>query len=42
MMTNHVNVGHAPFFNCDGSNFDYWMTCMRIHLKAMGELFGRW
>jgi hypothetical protein len=42
MMTNHVNVGHAPFFNCYGSNFDYWMTCMRIHLKAMGELFGRW
>jgi hypothetical protein len=23
-------------FDGDGSNFDYWKTCMRIHLKAMG------
>jgi hypothetical protein len=38
MMTNHVNVGHAPFFDGDGSNFDYWKTCMRIHLKAMGGI----
>jgi hypothetical protein len=38
MVTNHVNVGHAPFFNGDGSNFDYWKTCMRIHLKAMGGI----
>jgi hypothetical protein len=36
MVTSHVNVGHAPFFDGDGSNFDYWKTCMRIHLKAMG------
>jgi hypothetical protein len=35
MTTSHVNVGHAPFFDGDGSNFDYWKTCMRIHLKAM-------
>jgi hypothetical protein len=33
MVTNHVNVCHAPFF--DGSNFDYWKTCMRIHLKVV-------
>jgi hypothetical protein len=36
MATSHVNVGHAQFFDGDGSNFDYWKTCMRIHLKAMG------
>jgi hypothetical protein len=36
MATCHVNVGHAPFFDGDKSNFDYWKTCMRIHLKAMG------
>jgi hypothetical protein len=36
MVTSHVNVGHAPFFDGDGSNLDYWKTCMRIHLKAMG------
>jgi hypothetical protein len=35
MVTNHVNVGHASFFDGDGSNFDYLKTCMRIHLKAM-------
>jgi hypothetical protein len=35
-VTSHVNIGHAPFFDGDGSNFDYWKTCMRIHLKAMG------
>jgi hypothetical protein len=35
MTTNHVNVGHAPFFDGDGSNFDYWKTCIRIHLKTM-------
>jgi hypothetical protein len=35
MTTSHVNVGHALFFDGDGSNFDYWKTCMRIHLKAM-------
>jgi hypothetical protein len=35
MVTSHVNVGHALFFDGDGSNFDYWKTCMRIHLKAM-------
>jgi hypothetical protein len=34
-MTNHVNVGHAPFFYDDESNFDYWKICMRIHRKAM-------
>jgi hypothetical protein len=34
MRTNHVNVSHPSFF--DGSNYDYWKTCMRIHLKAMG------
>jgi hypothetical protein len=33
-MTNNINVGHAPFF--DGSNYDYWKTCMMIHLKAIG------
>jgi hypothetical protein len=38
MVTNHVNVGHAPYFDGDGSNFDYWKTCMRIHLKAMGGM----
>jgi hypothetical protein len=38
MVTNHVNVGHAPFFDGDGSNFDYWKTYMRIHLKAMGGI----
>jgi hypothetical protein len=37
-VTNHVNVGHAPFFNGDGSIFDYWKTCIRIHLKAMGGI----
>jgi heptaprenylglyceryl phosphate synthase len=36
MVTNHVNVSHPSFF--DGSNLDYWKTCMRIHLKAMGEI----
>jgi hypothetical protein len=36
MATSYVNVGHAPFFGGDGPNFDYWKTCMRIHLKAMG------
>jgi hypothetical protein len=36
MVTSHVNIGHAPFFDGGGSNFDYWKTCMRIHLKAMG------
>jgi hypothetical protein len=36
MATSHVNVGHAPSFHGDGSNFDYWKTCMRIILKAMG------
>jgi hypothetical protein len=36
MTTSHVNVCHALFFDGDGSNFDYWKTCMRIHLKAMG------
>jgi hypothetical protein len=36
MATSHVNVGHAPFFDCDGSNFNYWKTCLWIHLKAMG------
>jgi hypothetical protein len=38
MATNHVNAGHASYFNGDGSNFDYWKTCMRIHLKAMGGI----
>jgi hypothetical protein len=38
MATNHVNVGHAPYFDGDGSYFDYWKTCMRIHLKAMGGI----
>jgi hypothetical protein len=38
MATNHINVGHAPYFNGDGSNFDYWKTCMRIHLKSMGGI----
>jgi hypothetical protein len=38
MGTNHVNVGHASYFDGDGLNFDYWKTCMRIHLKAMGLL----
>jgi hypothetical protein len=36
MATSHVNVGHVPFFYGDGSIFDYWKTCMRIHLTAMG------
>jgi hypothetical protein len=35
MVTSHVNVGHAPSFDGDGSNFDYWKTCMRIHIKTM-------
>jgi hypothetical protein len=35
MATSHVNVGHAPSFDGDGSNFDYWKTCMRIHIKTM-------
>jgi hypothetical protein len=38
MTTNHVNVDHAPFFDGDVSNFDYWKTCMRIHLKAIGGI----
>jgi hypothetical protein len=38
MVISHVNVGHAPFFDGDLSNFDYWKTCMRIHLKAMGGI----
>jgi hypothetical protein len=38
MVTNHINVGHALYFDGDGSNFDYWKTCMRIHLKPMGGL----
>jgi hypothetical protein len=38
MTTNHINVGHAPYFDGDGSNFNYWKTCMRIHLKAVGEM----
>jgi hypothetical protein len=38
MVTNLVNVGHAPFFDGDGSNFDYWKTCMRIHFKAIGGI----
>jgi hypothetical protein len=33
MMSNYGNVGHPPFFY--DSNFDYWKTSMRIHLKAM-------
>jgi hypothetical protein len=37
MATSHVNVGHVPFFDGDESSFDYWKTCMRIHLKAMGR-----
>jgi hypothetical protein len=36
MTTSHINVGHAPLFDGDGSNFDYWKTCIRIHLKANG------
>jgi hypothetical protein len=36
MVTSHVNVGHALFFDGDGSNFNYWKTFMRIHLKALG------
>jgi hypothetical protein len=38
MATTHVNVGHALFFGGVGSNFDYWKTCMRIHLKAMSGI----
>jgi hypothetical protein len=38
MVTSHFNIAHAPFFDGDGSNFDYWKTCMRIHLKAMGGI----
>jgi hypothetical protein len=38
MATSLVNVGHAPYFDGDRSNFDYWKTCMRIHLKAMGGI----
>jgi hypothetical protein len=41
-VTNHVNVGHAPYLDGVGSNFDYWKTCMRIHLKTMVESFGKW
>jgi hypothetical protein len=37
MVTSHLNVGHALFFDSHGSNFDYLKTCMRIHLMAMGE-----
>jgi hypothetical protein len=36
MVTSHVNVDHAPLFDGDGSIFDYWKTCVGIHLKAMG------
>jgi hypothetical protein len=36
MVMNHVNVGHALFFDGDGSNFDSWKTCMMILLKGMG------
>jgi hypothetical protein len=36
MVTNHVNVGHAPFFDGGDTNFDYWKTFMRIYLKSMG------
>jgi hypothetical protein len=36
MTTSYVNVDHALFFDGDGSIFDYWKTCMRIYLKAMG------
>lgn len=35
MASNMVHVGHAPFF--DGQDFDYWKTCMLIHLEAVGE-----
>jgi hypothetical protein len=38
MVTNRINVGHALYFDGDGSNFDYWKTCMRIHLKAIGGI----
>jgi hypothetical protein len=38
MATNQVNVGHASFFDGDGSNFDYWKTCMRFHVTAMGGI----
>jgi hypothetical protein len=38
MATNHVNVSHASFFDGDGSNFDYWKTCMRIHFKVMSGI----
>jgi hypothetical protein len=38
MATTHVNVGYAPYIDADVSNFDYWKTCMRTHLKAIGEI----
>jgi hypothetical protein len=38
MMTNHVNVGHATHFDGDGSNFDDWKTCIKIHLQAVDEI----
>jgi hypothetical protein len=38
MATNDINVSHVLYFKGDGSNFDYWKTCMRIHLKTMGEI----
>jgi prepilin-type processing-associated H-X9-DG protein len=37
MVTSHLNVGNALFFDGHGSTFDYLKTCMRIHLMAMGE-----
>jgi hypothetical protein len=38
MVTNYINVDHESYFDGDGSNFDYWKTCMRIHLKAMSGI----
>jgi hypothetical protein len=38
MTTNHIKVGHAPYFDGDGSNFDYRKTWMRIHLKPIGGI----
>jgi hypothetical protein len=34
MSSTHINVCHPPFV--DGSNCDYWKTCIRIHLKELG------
>jgi hypothetical protein len=34
MSSTHINVAHPPFVN--GSNCDYWKTCMRIYLKTLG------